>query len=106
MSDPLYIQVSDSETIQTDDDAMYLDSREDVNSNTHNDLAYMEETKRTQRVCADVRKMCKKFERSLVMGMHWIMRGWRLKTPILETMHFPKKHTYCKHLRQPSECTH
>ena len=25
--------------------------------------------------------------------MRWIMRGWRLKTPILETMHFFKKHT-------------
>ena len=25
--------------------------------------------------------------------MRWIMRGWSLKTPILETMHFPKKHT-------------
>ena len=25
-----------------------------------------------------------------------IMRGWRLKTPILETMHFPKKHTTAK----------
>ena len=25
--------------------------------------------------------------------MRWIMQGWRLKTPILETMHFPKKHT-------------
>ena len=43
-------------------------------------------------MCADVRKMCKKFERSLAVGMHWILRDWRLKTPILETMHFHKKH--------------
>ena len=28
----------------------------------------------------------------LAMGMHWIMRGWRPKTRILETMHFPEKH--------------
>ena len=61
--------------------------------NTRNEFAYMEEMKRTQRMCADVRKMCKKFERSLAVSMRWIMRGWRLKTPILETMHFPKKHT-------------
>ena len=44
-------------------------------------------------MCADVRKMCKKFERSLAVNMRWIMRGWRVKTPILETVHFPKKHT-------------
>ena len=30
-------------------------------------------------MCVDVRKMCKKFERSLAIGMHWIMQGWRLK---------------------------
>ena len=27
------------------------------------------------------------------MGMHWILRGWGLKTRILEMMHSPKKHT-------------
>ena len=41
--------------------------------NIRNDFAYMEEIKRTQRMCMDVRKMCKKFERSLVVGMRWIM---------------------------------
>ena len=61
--------------------------------NTHNEFAYTEEMKRTQRMCADVRKMCKKFERLLAVSMRWIMRGWSLKTPILETMHFSKKHT-------------
>ena len=61
--------------------------------NTCNEFAYIEEMKRTQRMCADVRKMCKKFERSLAVSMRWIMRGWHLKTPILETMHFPKKHS-------------
>ena len=93
MLDPLYVSVSDSETTATDDDVMCLDSGEEGTLNTRNDFAYMEEMKRTQRLCADVRKMCKKFERSLVVGMHWIMRGWRLKTPILETMYFHKKHT-------------
>ena len=34
-----------------------------------------------------------KFGQPLVMGMHWILWGWRLKTRILETMHSPKKHT-------------
>ena len=44
-------------------------------------------------MCGEVRKMCKKFERSLAMGMHWILCGWRLKTRILGTMHSPEKHT-------------
>ena len=46
--------------------------------NTHNEFAHMEQMKRTQRMCADVRKMCKKFERSLAVSMRWITRGWRL----------------------------
>ena len=91
-SDPLYVPISDSENTKTDDDVMCLDSGEEGAPNTRNDFTYMEEMKRTQHVCADVRKMCKKFELSLAMSMHWIMRGWRLKTRILEMMHFPKKH--------------
>lgn len=44
-------------------------------------------------MCVDVRKMCRKFEKSLAMGMHWIMRGSHLKMHMLETMHFPDKDT-------------
>ena len=43
--DPLYVPVSDSETTETDDDVMCLDSREEGAPNTHNDFAYMEEIK-------------------------------------------------------------
>ena len=32
-------------------------------------------------------------ESFMMMSMHWIMRDWHLKMRILETMHFPKKHT-------------
>ena len=60
--------------------------------NTRNEFAYMEEMKRTQCMCVDVRKMRKKFERSLAVSMRWIMRGWHLKTPTLETTHFQKQH--------------
>ena len=76
----------------TNEDAPSGEEGEEGAPNTHNDYAYMKEMKRNQRRCVDVRKMCKKFEWSLVVGMRWIMRGWRLKTPILETMHFRKKH--------------
>ena len=44
-------------------------------------------------MCADVRKMCKKFERSLAMGMHRIMQVSHLEMRILETMLFTDKHT-------------
>ena len=32
-------------------------------------------------------------ESFMTMNMHWIMQDWRLKTRIMGTMHFPKKHT-------------
>ena len=72
---------------------MYLYSEEEGAPNTRNDSTYVEEMGRAQRMCVDVRKMWKIFEQSLMMGMHWILRGWRFKTRILETMHSPKKHT-------------
>ena len=78
---------------ETGDDVMCLDSGEEGAPNTCNDFACVEEMERAQPMRLDVRKMCKKFERSLTMGKQWIMRGWRLKTRILETIHFPKKHT-------------
>ena len=87
------VDVAMCEESRTNEDAPTGEEGEEGARNAHNDFAYMEEMKSTQRMCADVRKMCKKFERSLAVSMHWIMRGWRLKTPILETMHFPKKHT-------------
>ena len=77
----------------TNEDAPTGEEGEEGAPNTRNEFACMEEIKRTQRMCAGVWKMCKKFERSLVVSMRWIMRGWRLKTSILETMHFPKKYT-------------
>ena len=93
MSDPLYVPVSDSKTTKIDDDIMCLDSGEEGDPNTRNDLTCVEEIERARRMCAEVRKMCRKFERSLAMGMHWIPQGWRLKTRILETMHSPEDHT-------------
>ena len=69
-SDPLYVAVSDFETIEIDDNVMCLDSREEGAPNTHNDFACVDEIERAQLMCAEVRKMCKKFERSLAMGMH------------------------------------
>ena len=87
------VDVAMCEEPHTNEDAPTGEEGEEGAPNTRYDFAYMEEMKRTQRMCADVRKMCKKFERSLAVSMRWIMRGWRLKTPILETMHFPKKHT-------------
>ena len=77
----------------TNEDAPAGEEGEEGTPNTSNDFAYMEEMKRTQRMCADVSRMFKNFEQSLAVCMHWIMRGSRLKTPIVETMHFPKKHT-------------
>ena len=87
------VDVAMCEEPHTNEDAPVGEEGEEGAPNIRNDFAYMEEMKRTQRMCADVRKMCKKFERSLAVSIHWIMRGWRLKTPILETMHFPKKHS-------------
>ena len=52
---------------------MYLESREEGAPNTRNDFICIEKMERAQRMCMDVRKMCKKFEGSLVMGMHWVM---------------------------------
>ena len=77
----------------TNEDAPAGEEREEGAPNTRYDFAYMEEMKRSQRMCVDVMKMCKKFERLLAVSIRWIMRGWCLKTPILETVHFPKKHT-------------
>ena len=87
------VDVAMCEEPHNNEDAPVGEEGEEGAPNTRNGFAYMEEMKKTQRVCAKVRKMCKKFERSLVVGMHWIMRGWRLTTPILETMHLLKKHT-------------
>ena len=92
-TDAMYVPRSDSGTTKTDDGVMWLDSGEEGAPNTCNDFACVQKMERAQRMCVDVRKMCKKFERSLAIGMHWIMRGWRLKMRILETMHFPEKHT-------------
>ena len=45
--DPLYVQVIDSETTKTDNDVLWLDSREGVAPNTHNDFACLEKKERT-----------------------------------------------------------
>ena len=87
------VDVAMCEEPHTNEDAPVGEEGEDGAPNTRNDFAYMDEMKRTQRMCVDVRKIHKKFERLIVVCMHWIMRGLCLKTPILETMHFPKKHT-------------
>ena len=92
-TDAMYIPRSDSGTSETDDGVLWLQFGEEGAPNTCNHFACVQEMERAQRMCVDVRKMCKKFERSLAIGMHWIMQGWRLKTRILETMRFPEKHT-------------
>ena len=92
-SDPLYVPVSDSKSTKIDDDVMCLDSGEEGSPNIRNEVACVQEMERVQRMCADIRKMRENFERSLAIGMHWIMQCWRLKTRILEMMHSFKKHT-------------
>ena len=59
----------------TNEDAPTGEEGEEGAPNTRNDFANMEETKRTQRMCVDVREMCKKLERSLAVGMHCIIQG-------------------------------
>ena len=61
-SDPLHVPVSDSETTEIDDDVMCLHAREEGAPNTRNDFARVEEMERAWHMCAEVRKMCKKFE--------------------------------------------
>ena len=53
------VDVSMCEKPHTNEDAL---AGEEGAPNTRNDFADMEEIKRTQRMCADARKMCKKFE--------------------------------------------
>ena len=64
------VDVAMCEEPHTNEDDPTGEEGEVRDPNTCNDFEYMEEMKRTQRVCVDVRKMCKKFERSLVVGMH------------------------------------
>ena len=58
------LDVAMCEEPHTNEDAPTEEEGEEEAPNTRNDFAYMEKKKRTQRMCADVRKMCKKFERS------------------------------------------
>ena len=78
---------------RTNDDVMCLDFGEDVAPTTCNDSASVEEMEGAERMCENGQKMCRKFDRSMSLSMHWIMQDWRLKTRILGTIHFPPKHT-------------
>ena len=62
------VDVTMFEEPYTNEDAPTGEKGEEGAPNTRNNFTYMEEIKRTQRVCVDVRKMCKKFEQSLAMG--------------------------------------
>ena len=64
------VDVAMCEEPHTNEDAPTGEEGEEGAPNTRNEFAYMEEMKRTQRMCADVKKMCKKFERSLAVSMH------------------------------------
>ena len=69
-SDPPYVPVSDSESTETDDDVLCLDFGEEGAPNTRIDFTCVEQMERARRMCAEVRKMCQKTERSLAMVMH------------------------------------
>ena len=47
---------------------MCLDSGEDQAPITGNDSAFAEEMERAERMCANVRKMCRKLDRSMVLA--------------------------------------
>ena len=61
------------EDTRTDDDVVFLEFGEDVAPKTCNDSTSAEEMERAERMCEDVRKMCRKFNRSMALSMHWIM---------------------------------
>ena len=61
------------EETRTDDDLTCLDSGEDVAPTTCSDFAYAEEMERAERMCENVRKMSRKFDRSMALSIHWIM---------------------------------
>ena len=63
------VDVPMCEEPHTNENAFVGEEGEEGAPNTRNDFAYMEEMKRTQRMRADVRKMCKKFERSLAVSI-------------------------------------
>lgn len=52
---------------------MCLDFGEVVAPTTSNDTASLEEMHRALDIHANVKKMCKKFNQSMVLGMHWTM---------------------------------
>ena len=58
---------------RTDDDVVFLEFGEDVAPITCNDSTSAEDMERAERMCEDVRKMCRKFNRSIALSMHWIM---------------------------------
>ena len=60
---------------------------------TCNDSKSVEEMKRAEHMCDNVRKMYRKFDRSMALSIHWTMQDWSLKKRILGTMHFSKNHT-------------
>ena len=61
------------EDVGTDDDVMCLDFVEDVAPIAWNDFPFVEEMERAERLCENMRKMCRKFDGSMALSMHWIM---------------------------------
>ena len=86
-----------SEETHTDDYVMCVDFGEDVAPTTCNDSASVEEMERAEGMCENVRKMCRKFDRSMALSMHWIMRDSHLKTCIYGDYAPPQKTYHCKY---------
>ena len=62
------------EETRTDDNVMCLDFAEDVAPTTCNDSASVEEMERGECMYENVRKMCRKVDRSMALSMHWTMQ--------------------------------
>ena len=68
-SDPLYVLVPGCESSGTDDSVTCLEVGEEVAPTAANDTARLEEMDRAQSTCARLNKMCKRFNRSMAMGL-------------------------------------
>ena len=66
--DPPYVPISDSESFGHHDSVIGLEPKEEVAPNTANDTACLEEMDRDLPIYANVKKMCKRFNQSMVVG--------------------------------------
>ena len=67
--DPPYVPVPEPESSGTDDSVTCLEGGEEVAPTTADDTACLQETDRAPPTRVKVNKMCKKFSRSMAMGL-------------------------------------